>query len=396
MTAIGAASSGAKVTILEQKEKIGKKILSTGNGRCNMTNEYMESICFRCDQEGFPMKVIERFNVKETLELFEEIGIFPKSKNGYIYPNSEQAVAVVDRLAQKLRKLKVTVITDCKVLEVQKHDIFHIVTSKGNHKGDRVILAAGSKAASKTGSDGSGYEIAKKLGHGVIQPLPALVQLRCKEKHYKTLAGIRCEASVEVIVANKALHKDKGEVQLTDYGISGIPVFQISRFASVGLNQGKKVEVFLDFLPNVEIKSLEEILKKRMERSIDELCEEFLVGLFHRKLGHVLLQLAGISITEKVKSLNEKKLLQLAWQIKNYKTQVIATNSFEQAQICCGGVDTKEIDTKTMESKKIKGLYIVGELLDVDGICGGYNLQWAWSSGMLAGRSIQENSNDKN
>lgn len=387
VAAIAAARQGAEVTILEHMDRVGKKILSTGNGRCNITNLTMRAECYRCGQKNFPMRVIDKFSVWDTLTFFDEIGIVTKSKNGYIYPNSEQASSVLDALRMETEHLGVRVITSCQVKRARKvgKGGFLIETDQGDYRGQRLILATGSKAAPVTGSDGSGYELAKSFGHRVILPLPALVQLRCEGKHFKQLAGIRCEAAVQLIADGKTLAGDEGELQLTDYGISGIPTFQISRYASVALAAGSQVSVLVDFLPS---KSMEETRQFILQRSVQlgyRSCGDFLTGVLNKKLAGVLLKLSGISPEIPVSQVKPANWERLIRQLKHFEAVVTATNSFEQAQICCGGVDTREIRAESLESKLVPGLHLVGELLDVDGICGGYNLQWAWSTGMLAG-----------
>ncbi|MFQ7181397.1 MAG: aminoacetone oxidase family FAD-binding enzyme [Hungatella sp.] len=249
------------------------------------------------------------------------------------------------------------------------------------------MLAAGSKAAPGTGSDGSGYKLAESLGHSVIEPLPALVQLKCRETWYKQFAGVRTEASVTLYSDGKAVASDRGELQFTDYGISGIPVFQISRFAARALRDGKKVTARLDLLPVMEKQELFQFLTKRVKRLGYRPGEEFLNGVLNKKLHQVLLKESGIPAGRRTREITEKQLGVLTDRIKGLETTVTAVNPFEQAQICCGGVDTREVNPCTMESKLVSQLFLAGEILDVDGICGGYNLQWAWSSGILAGRN---------
>lgn len=389
--AVYAAAGGAAVTILEHTERIGKKILSTGNGKCNMTNLYMESECFRCSQPDFPMKVIRHFGVEETLKFFKELGVVPKIKNGYVYPNSEQASAVLDVLRSELEHLGVKIVTNCKTGRISISDKnkfrFKTDTDKGAFEADALIISAGSMAAPVTGSDGSGYKLLRELGHHIIKPLPALVQLRCREKFYKQLAGIRTEAAVSIFADKKLLAKETGELQLTDYGISGIPVFQVSRFAAKALDAKKKVTAELDFFCMADEQELYDMLNVRRQSMKHKKAEEFFTGFFNRKLAGVLLKESGIKLNTGVAEWREQEIKRLCGLIKHFKTEVTETNPFTNAQVCCGGVDTKEINPDTMESRIVENLYITGEILDVDGICGGYNLQWAWASGSIAGEN---------
>ncbi|MCC8027425.1 MAG: NAD(P)/FAD-dependent oxidoreductase [Clostridium sp.] len=394
--AIMGARLGARVTLVEHMDRVGKKILSTGNGRCNLTNLRMEESCYRSDEKGFPMRVIGGFGVEETLGFFRELGIEPKDRNGYVYPNSDQASSVLDVLLWEASHERVDIRTSCKVETIEwikgENNSFYykICTTQGIFRADALILATGSRAAPSTGSDGSGYELAKKLGHRVIKPLPGLVQLRCQGTLYRQLAGIRTEARITLHmdgVKGRVLAEDRGELQLTDYGLSGIPVFQISRFAARALEQGKKVVALVDFLPSWQEGESFGLLKRRAALLKDKKVEEMFTGLFNKKLAAVLIRLSGVSPSKKAGELTGKELGRLLSQMKSYEAIVMSVNPFANAQVCCGGVDTREIDPSTMESRLKKNLYLTGELLDVDGICGGYNLQFAWSSGALAGRA---------
>lgn len=394
MAAIQAAGLKAQVTILEHTDRLGKKILSTGNGRCNLTNLYQADACYRCGQSGFVPRVLKSFSVEDTLAFFRELGILFKDRNGYVYPNSDQASSVSDVLRTELEHRKIKVILNCQVHSVRASGRFYVKTDAGQFEADAVILAAGSKAARATGSDGSGYLLARSLGHRIVTPLPALVPLRCRENHYKQLAGVRTDAKVFLMTQRhreetswQVLAEDRGEVQLTDYGLSGIPVFQVSRYASVALHKEQPVKVRIDFLPQMTLEETEKLIDRRRRQMNYKTCEQWITGLLNKKLGLVLLKLAGIEAAGNVSRVSDSQWERLIRQLKAYETEVTATNPFENAQICCGGVDTAEVLADTMESKKVPGLYFAGEILDVDGICGGYNLQWAWSSGAVAGRN---------
>lgn len=386
--AIHAAREGAKVTLLEQKERPGKKLLSTGNGRCNLTNRDQKDEYYRCSQAGFPASALGRFSAEDTLEFFGRLGIVPKDRNGYIYPNSDQASSVLDALVQELEHLGVRTVCRCPVTKAAKEgETFILSSSQGRFRGDALILAAGSRAAPATGSDGSGYRLAQGFGHRLVTPLPALVQLRCREKHYKRLAGVRSEAGVRLFADGKLLAEDRGELQLTDYGISGIPVFQVSRYASMALHRKQDVTARINFLPNMDQRQAEKLMDQRRRDLEDRTCIQWMNGLLNSKLSAVLLFLAGIQEKQPVKSVSRSQWNRLRELMTDYETGIAAANPFENAQVCCGGVDTRQVKEETLESLLVEGLYFCGELLDVDGICGGYNLQWAWSSGAAAGRS---------
>lgn len=388
-SAIFAARSFACVTLIEHTDRIGKKILTTGNGKCNFSNKKMDESCYRSGESGFPMAVLAQFGVKQTTDFFEDLGIVIKERDGYLYPYSGQAASVLEVLRLELLRQHVTVITDCFVEKLLESDRvsgeYHVFTSKGKFAADAVILATGSRAAPATGSDGSGYALAASLGLPIVKPLPALVQLRCRESFYKQITGIRIDGAVRILADGRKLAEDRGELQLTDYGISGIPVFQVSRFASVALDEGKKVTAVIDFYPDLSYDETSAFLLERCRGSGHKRMEDFFTGWYNKKLAALFLKLARIDGNRLVKSLTPDEKKQLTLLIKDFKTLITGTNPFANAQICCGGVDVRQIDSKTMEAKKKKGLYLIGELLDVDGICGGYNLQWAWSTGAIAG-----------
>ena len=292
---------------------------------------------------------------------------FTENENGQSSQQTEGTQAVVEKIEKK-------------------NGGFFIHTDQGTVETDALILAAGSKAAPSTGSDGSGYEYARQLGHSIIKPLPALVQLRCQGNMYKQMAGIRTEAEVSLQADGITLAKDKGELQITDYGLSGIPVFQVSRYAARALDEKKKVRVYVDFMPGWDDNESFRLLKKRALLLAYKPAEELFTGMLNRKLAQALLKLAGIDPNTSCGSLTGKQLEKIRKELKEYEAVVMSVNPFANAQVCCGGVDANEGGGTTMGAKICPGLYLAGEILDVDGICGGYNLQFAWSSGMIAGR----------
>lgn len=386
---IFAARRGHKVTIIEHKDKIGKKILATGNGKCNYTNLVQLPECYRSNDSSFPLKVLSVFGVHETLDFFRQLGIYPKERDGYIYPNSEQAASVVQVLEMELKRLKVNICLDVHVEHIQKNkNTFKLTTNRGEFTADKVILAAGGCASPNHGSDGSGYLLAKELGHKILKPLPALVQLKSKEKYFKTLAGVRTEAYIKLFVNDSFTAEEKGELLIAGYGVSGIPIFQLSRFAAKAISENKKVDLKIDFLPALNWKDTFELITGRMKSNPKKTVEESMIGLFNNKLAFVMLKEAGIEPALFCEKVNNKNITDLVNQIKEWKIPISETNPFEQAQVSAGGVDTAQISPTTMESKLVKGLYLTGELVDVDGTCGGYNLQWAWSTGAVAGMNL--------
>lgn len=386
VAAISAARNGASVTLLEQKERVGKKILSTGNGRCNFTNKFMTTECFRSDDMKLIADILEKFGYEEAIQFFKELGILYKDRNGYIYPISDQASTILDVLRMEVQNLGVRMETDTCVTNISKAKRqFVIQTNHTQYKCDAVILATGGKASPALGSDGKGYALAKQMGHSISPVVPALVQLRGVGSWFKQVAGVRTQAKVSLYVDGEFAASDAGELQLTNYGISGIPVFQVSRFAAKALYEKKKVVAELDFRPEWTDAEFQTLIKERICQKQEHTAEEFLVGIFHKKLAVMLLKEANIPLQIKMKDVHEAKLERFLTLCKHFQVQIESTNDFEQAQVCAGGVRTTEINSQTMESIFEKDFYLVGEVLDVDGICGGYNLHWAWATGLMAG-----------
>lgn len=387
MAAITAAGQGAEVCIYENKDKAGKKILATGNGRCNFTNTCQDPSFYRSENKDFPVTVLKRFDHKDVIDFFYDLGICTNDRNGYIYPKSDQASAILEVLLMEAERLGVKIITECKISEIRKRKKeFKLINENGDvYKADKVILCAGSKASPVTGSDGSGYDLAKALGHSLVPVLPSLVQLRCREKFYKKVSGVRVNGKVTLFVDNKPAASDTGEIQLTNYGISGIPVFQVSRYASIGLYNKKEVKAVINFMPDYTEEELKIFIKDRIEKRPEKTVEEFFTGMFNKKLSQLFVNILNLKENIKAGSLSDNDVLRMVKLISSFTTVVTETNSFDQAQVCCGGINTNEIDPSTLESLYVKGLYFAGEIMDVDGICGGYNLQWAWSSGYTAG-----------
>ena len=379
-----------KVIIFDQKDILGKKILSTGNGRCNLTNEKMSLDYFRSDEPQLISSVLKDFGYPDTIRFFENLGLLTKSRNGYVYPRCDQASVVRSVLDNRLKELGADIRRETTVTAIfRTKKGFQIETGSGKIQADRIILSAGGKASSKLGSDGSGYTLAKSLGHSVVPVVPALVQLKVKDFAFTKASGVRTDAKVTALVNGRVAASDTGELQITNYGISGIPVFQISRYISRALYEKQNAQVMIDFLPELEEASLRELFNKRLHHLSENpkaKPEELLTGILHTKLIPEILRIAGIRFSAKLNMIKDAELTRLYEVLKSCMLNISDTNGFDNAQVSAGGISLKEVDMETMQSCITKGLYLAGELLDVDGICGGYNLQWAWSSGAVAGR----------
>ena len=393
IAAIYAKSKGNNVILLEKNEICGKKILATGNGRCNFWNEDQRLEHYRSSNFVKLEKIINNKNREEILNFFVKIGIEPKIKNGYYYPNSNQAISIKKALELEAKKQNVTIKTDSEVIDLKKEkDDFKVILKNGQEIiSNSVILATGSKAAPKTGSDGIGYQICKKFNHTIVKPLPALVQLKADGKFLKDWEGIRTDVLVKLYENGKKIGEEIGEIQLTNYGISGICVFNLSGRVSRGLNENKKENVRINFLNSLNINSSKDFIEWMNKRNLlvkDRSIFELLEGVLNYKLVNVLLKKSKINNNMKWEELSLSSKNYLAENITSFELDIIGTNSFDKAQVCSGGIPLNEIDVNDMQSLKVKGLYIIGELLDVDGDCGGYNLEWAWITGMIAGSRV--------
>lgn len=398
IAAIAAKDFGIDVALVEGTDRVGKKILTTGNGRCNITNSLISFPfeAFHSDNPGFFNHVLEKFSVEDTNYFFSNLGLnFVELEKGKNYPQSLQASSVVDILRMSLEERNIPVYTSFKVNEIIKcKNKFKLYT--GNNENEplscgKLILACGGKSAPKTGSDGSGYNLAKKLGHSIVETIPAIVQLKLEYKSLKALSGIKFDGIAEVTANDKSLRKDFGEILFTDYGISGPPILQISRMASKALSTGKDVKIIIDMMPNKSKEDVENFFENHFGMfSYRKVLDSF-IGIINKKLIPILLKEAGIDNIHKL-------CWELTWQekkniytlLKSWQFKCIGTNGFNNAQVTAGGVNTKEVNPKTLQSKLVPNLYFCGEILDVDGDCGGFNLQWAWSSGYCAALSCAE------
>lgn len=389
MAAIIAAKNGAHVTLIERKDKVGKKILATGNGKCNFTNKNIVSSDYNSQTQGIFENYISQFNEEQVILLFHQWGMMAKNREGYCYPRSEQAATVLSILEQQCKKENIKILTNTfpERIERKKQGFKVSLNDKSRMNFDKLILACGSFAGERNRDSFTGYTYAKHFGHSIVPVVPSLVQVRGKGKEFKLVAGVRCQAAISLFVDGKFVVCEEGELQLTDYGISGIPVFQLSRYVGYGAYYKKTMEAVIDFLPELEKKVWEEEVRKKWE-IIDKSfsLEEFFLGYLNRKINYLFITSCGYIAEGKLKDLSLSDVLKIALQMKHWKISLTETNPYENGQVCAGGVSMEEIDI-TMESKIVKDLFFCGELLDVDGRCGGYNLQWAWTSGYLAGNN---------
>lgn len=392
VAAIYAAKSGCKVTILEKNKICGKKILITGNGKCNYYNDDQSLSHYHSNNKEILEKILTQENLEEIKNLFISLGIIPRIKDGYYYPYSNQSTSIQTALIKQCELNGVEIINEIEVLKITKeNNIYKIDTNKEIFKSKKIILATGSLACPKTGSDGLGYKILTSLGHNLIQPLPALVQLKANTNYLKEWHGIRSDVAVSLIENNKEISTQIGEIQLTDYGLSGICIFCLSGQVARGLYLNKKEQIKINFLHSFEIITIEEFVTWMNSRNNfvkKRTISELLDGLLNYKLINLILKLSKIDRNISWNSLTKKEKELLGNNLTNFIIDITGTNSFEQSQTVTGGIPLNEINPNTMESVYNKGLYITGELLDIDGDCGGYNLTNAWITGYLAGKGV--------
>lgn len=387
MAAIVAKRNGADVAIYEKMNRVGKKILATGNGRCNYSNRNMSIDRFHGNSKKSIENILDFFDVDSTLSFFQDLGIYPYIDNeGRIYPNSLQASSVLDVLRYEIERLNIKVITDFEIRELRYvKDKFSIINEESSFCSDRVIICCGGKSSPQLGSDGKGYDIARSFGHNIIKPFPALVQLKLKGKYFKRISGVRFDGAVTALTDGNIIREEKGEILFTDYGISGPAILQVSRMVIENINEGSTAYVSVDMFPDLTKLMLYDILNSRFSAIGYKALADSLVGFINKKLIPVILMESGLSKDEKCGRLNKKQIFKLIEILKAWQFQVLGHNTWQQSQVTAGGVDMSEINSETLESKKVHGLYFAGEILDVDGDCGGYNLQWAWSSGYTSG-----------
>lgn len=383
--AIGCSDMGRDAAILEGSDRIGKKLLTTGNGRCNITNRNICPQRYHSSNSGFPDYILNKFSFDQTVDLFSLLGLpLVTLEEGRTYPYSLQASSVLDIFRMALEERSIPVYLNSKVKKITKtKDGFNVVTSEETFTCRKLIMCCGGKSLASSGSDGSGFSLSKQLGHNIIAPLPALVQLKLKYENLKALSGVKFNGYAKI-----GSQIEYGEILFTDYGISGPPILQLSRNASLSLAIGDAVHIDVDMMPEMSSSELRDFLDNHFGTFNYRSIFNALIGIVNKKLIPVLLREAGIKdIHKPCSELDFKERSALHALMKCWRFTVFDTNSFSNAQVTVGGVDTREISNITLESKIHSRLYFSGEILDVDGDCGGFNLQWAWSSGYTAAKN---------
>jgi len=377
-----AENEKAQVVLMERQARVGRKLQATGNGRCNLTNLHAGGRGYHGEEPDFSQFALERFGPETTRDWFRSLGLFTVAEaSGRVYPYSDQANSVVDVLRFALDKPNIKVKLGFEVEKVKKTASGFLVEARGESIAcDRLIVACGGLAGTKLGGSMSGYKLLRTLGHHCTRLRPALVQLKCGWGGVTGLKGVRANCHAEICRNGSVFAESTGEIQFTEYGLSGPVIFEISRDVCQG---GGNWLCRLDFVPGVSEKTLISELIRR--RSVNLTASELLIGVLHNRLGRVLTQEVGISGSRPIASLSDYEIGLAAGAVKAFEIPLTEPMGMDCAQVTAGGVVTQEFDGTTMESRLVPGLYACGEVLDVDGDCGGYNLQWAWSSGRLAG-----------
>lgn len=384
MAALSAAECNADVTIVEHNDMLGRKILSTGNGKCNFTNMKMGVKYYRGSNPAFVASALSSFSEKDTIEFFKKLGIYPKNKNGYMYPYSESAASVATCLAEAVRAKGIHVYLNENISDIRVDNGFVVTLSKREICARKIIFATGLLAGRKCGCDGSAFQYIENFGHTFIDIVPALVHLKSEDSFLKSLAGNRAEIKLKLYENDNPVFEDRGEALFLENGLSGIVSFQASRFVSYALKKGSKVFVTLDFVPDL---SLDDIRVLFESDNAYKSAKNALIGIVSEKIAECIIKRALINIDTLCTDLRKTEIDKIIELLQGFKVNITGTRSFEDAQVAAGGVNTDEICPETMESKIVPGVYFAGELIDIDGMCGGYNLQWAWSSGYVAGKS---------
>ncbi len=385
LAALTAAENGHRVLLLEQQSRVGRKLLATGNGRCNLSNYHVSPAHYH-GGAGFCDFALSQFDVGETLQYFASLGLLTVSEaSGRIYPMSNMAGSVLDVLRYALERPEIDLQTGQTVTAVRKMpEGFSVKTETDTFSARCLILAAGGAAGSKVGGGMDGYRLAKSLGHHRTALYPSLVQLKTDPTYPRALKGVKAQCGISICRGSQVLARNSGEVLFTEYGVSGPAIFDLSRSVSAG---GSDLTCLLNFFPDWEEAEVLHWLSQRQAAMATHEASTLLTGSCHTRLGQMICKSAGFT-NQRAAGLTRDDLRRIAGQATHFALPITGTCGFDQAQVTAGGLDTSEFDPRTLQSRLVPGLYACGELLDIDGDCGGYNLQWAWSSGRLAGKLL--------
>jgi predicted Rossmann fold flavoprotein len=386
--AINLARTGVSVTLLEQNSRVGKKILVSGNGRCNLSNRNVPTERFHSQDMGFVEAVLSGYGYESVEKFFASLGLpLVEEKEGKIFPVSMQASSVAELLQYEVQNAGANIVCDCCVTSVERDDGgFVLETTAGTMKCDHLLLASGSVAAPQLGGSDAGYVFAQKMGHSLIPRHPSLVQLRSSEKWVKKCAGVKTEGIAKLYANGEYVTEKRGDLLFVEYGISGLAILDISREVSLRLANFEYCELRLDLMPRYNKEQLTNLMQKFVKSESGKPIELWLHAFINKKLVPVILKQAALK-TSTESNLNRKDINKLVHTLKNLPLHITDTRGFKYAEASSGGIDTHQVDPRTMESRIVPDLYFGGEILDVVGDRGGYNLHWAWVTGMRVAAS---------
>jgi len=384
--AITAARAGQSVTLLEQNTKIAKKILVSGNGKCNIDNKYIDSRRFHSQNPSFIEDVLTAYGFDVVEKFFTSIGLeLIEGKEGKIFPMSLQASSVVELLEYEAKRAGVEIFCDCTVTSIDKNaDTFTVETSQGSKISKKLLLTSGSPAAPQLGGSNSGYAFAAKMGHSLVPRHPSLVQLCSEENWVKGASGVKVAGLAQLYANGEYITEKKGDLLFTNYGISGLAILDLSREVSTRLANFDYCELNLDLMPELSKEKLTNLLLSRIKKESEKPLALWLQGIINKKLISIILEQSKCKVRVE-DQLNRKEINKLVHTIKNLKLSINDTKGFAGAEVATGGIDTTEVNPKTMESKIVPDLFFAGEILDVDGDRGGFNFHFAWVTGMRVG-----------
>ena len=386
MAALTAAGDGnRRIVLLERQQRLGRKLLSTGNGRCNLTNIGAAPENYHGEQAGFAASALRAFPPQAALDFFHSLGLVTVTEEGgRVYPLSDSANSVLDVLRFALQERGVEVVTSCPVSEIRRRgDSFLAVTEKGEFKADDLIVACGGAAGAKLGGGMDGYALLAALGHGRTKLYPALAPLLTAPEYPRALKGVRADGSIRLVLDGQTLARGEGDIQFTERGVSGPAAFDLARAASTA---GDRAALHLNFMRSLSAEQLSKLLRARREVFPGLETAELFTGMVHNRLGRMLIKYAGLNASASIGTLTDGELERAAHACRDFTLPLRGVEGFDSAQVTAGGVRTQGFDPETLESRSVPRLFACGEVLDVDGDCGGYNLQWAWASGYVAGR----------
>lgn len=404
--AIAKANTACKVLVIEHHQRTGKKLMATGNGRCNLTNTDIFDNAYYGSAKPYANKLFRKYTSEYITEYFNEIGLITKAgSEGRVYPVSNNVASVLDSIRNYILAHNIKEICDTTITNIIKGTSSYTLECEDKKIiAKYVVLACGGMASPKLSTNGFGYRLAKGLNISLAKPLPSLVTVPCKNKSLVALKGLRSKGSVGLVADGRIIKTENGEIQFANSALSGICVFQLSRmvneffeFGTINGTKYNKIKLVIDIMPDYTKEECKGLLYNRLAIMGKYPLENFFDGFLHKRVASAIMQECNIKTDKRTcATLNKKELALLADCLKHWSFTPSDKSSFENAQVTAGGVLAEEMDFNSMQAKKYKGLYIIGELVDIDGICGGYNLHWAWTSGIIAGENIIKNFRGKN